>query len=119
MKKAFALWLGALLVMHISCSKEGQRVESERAATNNVPVTIQSPQPPAKITEEAAVATAKADYIRRKGSLEGVDFDVTDEPDGWRISFYPHVRNGTVAGGGSDYLIDKETGKILNLKLYQ
>jgi len=119
MRKTSALWIGTLLVMNIGCGRNGQGIASERAATNVGPVTVESPKPPAKVTKEMAVATAKADYIRTIGPLKGIDFDVSDEPDGWRVNFYPHVRNGTIAGGSGLYLIDKETGKILDLKLNQ
>lgn len=119
MKKTLALWMGALLIMHTGCSKGAQRIAPERAATNSGPVTMENPKPPPKVTKEMAVTTAKADYVRRNGSLKSIDFDASDEPYAWRISYYPHVRNGTTAGGGGVYLIDKETGKILNLELYQ
>ncbi|MET0624139.1 MAG: hypothetical protein ABW250_14235 [Pyrinomonadaceae bacterium] len=128
MKQILVLLLATLSILLAGCSKGDQRAAHESAATNRGAVTTESPQPPVnnvkdmaavKVTKEMAVATAKADYIRRKGSLKGADFDVSDDPDGWRISFFPRVRNGTIAGGGSDYLIDKETGKILSLKLHQ
>ncbi len=63
-----------------------------------VSIKVEAPQPPSKVTKEMAVATAKADHIRTLGSLKGLDVEASDEPDGWRVSFYPHVRNGTIAG---------------------
>lgn len=84
-----------------------------------VSIKVEAPQPPAKVTKEMAVATAKAHYFGRKDVLRDVDVDASDEPDGWHISFYPRVRRGTIFGGGRVYQIDNETGKILNLKLYQ
>lgn len=128
MKKPPILLIAILFISLAGCGKGGQKDVSERAANNREAITTESPQPMAKdmkeiatskISKEKAVETAKADYIKRKGSLKGTDFDVSDDPDGWRIHFYPQVRNGATVGGGSDYLIDKETGKILNLKLHQ
>lgn len=124
MKNMPTLWLIALLVMNIGCSRVDQKVAQDRSAKGSEPATTSSAQPIAKVTKEkvtkeVAIATAKDDYRRRNSSLKRVDFDVSDEPDGWHVSYYPHVRDGTIAGGGGVYLIDKETGEILDLKLYQ
>lgn len=119
MRKMSALLLGVLLLINISCGEGSRGIASERAATNGGPITTESTQPRVNVTKEMAVATAKADYVRTIGPLKGVDFDVSDEPNGWRVNFYPHVRDGTIAGGSGVYLIDKETGKILALKLNQ
>jgi hypothetical protein len=111
MRKTSALLLGALLVLNIYCGMDTPGSASERAASNGGPVTMDSPQPRAVVTKETALTTAKADYVRRIGPLKGIDFEVSDEPDGWKVNL--------MAGGTGVYLIDKEAGTILALKLNQ
>ena len=126
MKRVFAPWLAALIVTHAGCSKGNLDGASARAGTGDGRVaasisqpSVESPRLAAKITKEKAVATAKADYTKTIGPLKDIDFSASEDADGWRVRFYPHVRNGTIAGGGGVYLIGKESGKILDLKLYQ
>jgi hypothetical protein len=95
-----ALWLSALLALSIGCGKDRQLTKAELPTINSETVAVETPKPPAKVTREAAIATAKTHYIKTLGSLKGIDFDASEEANGWHVNYYPHVRNGTIAGGG-------------------
>jgi RHS repeat-associated protein len=61
---------------------------------------------------------AKADFARLVGSVDNYVVVISVETDGWHITFHLKTR-GASFGGGANYILDKETGKILDKKLQQ
>jgi hypothetical protein len=81
----------------------GQEEEQRRSSP--------SPCVQATISKETAVFIAKGDAVDGY-TLSDYNIVVQEQPKAWRVVF--ELKNPAWTGGGPDYLIDKETGKILN-----
>jgi hypothetical protein len=70
----------------------------------------------AAISKETAILIAKGDASQAY-TLSAYNISTYEQPTTWRVVF--DLREPGVDGGGPDYLIDKETGKILNATYYK
>lgn len=68
------------------------------------------------LNKEEAVAVARSDGNKAYGSLEPYALKVCELSGWWVVIFSP--REG-LDGGGPEYVIDKETGAIVDKKYYQ
>lgn len=72
--------------------------------------------PSSGVKEENAVAIARRDASKAYGSLSSYDLRVCELAEMWSVIYAPKIG---MNGGGPEYLIDKETGKILYRRYYQ
>jgi uncharacterized membrane protein YkoI len=84
----------------------------QNPATNNHNVHDTSP-----IDKEVAIAIAKQEVAKGGRSFDEYRIEVSDRTDAWHVEF--HLKDLTAKGGSSEFLISKETGEILQKKLYQ
>ncbi len=77
-----------------------------------------TPTPIIEICE--ALAICQADGLLAYEQLHHYGIEIFLEKDGWHVNYGIKQRNGSrVAGGGPHYIIDAETGAILDKKYYQ
>lgn len=69
------------------------------------------------VSQEAAISIAKADANQVYRSLEQYNIVTYKEAKMWRVIF--ELKDPGLDGGGPEYLIDKETGKILHKAYYK
>ena len=69
-----------------------------------------------QVTKDEAVAIANRDGVGAYGTLDDLDMTVCELSGFWAVLFSP--KEGLL-GGGPEYFIDKETGRILDKKYYQ
>lgn len=68
------------------------------------------------VSKETAVLIAKGDASQAY-TLSAYDIRTYEQSTAWRVVF--ELKEPGVDGGGPDYLIDKETGKILSATYYK
>ena len=69
------------------------------------------------ISCDAALAIARADAEKMYANLERFRIEIQLDDSDWRIAF--RVKEPLVTGGGPHYVIDSETGTILEKRYYQ
>lgn len=113
------LCLSMLAISQLACSGNTREIAVKQEGPNSSPTNVSSSPSPPKIDRETAVNTARADFARLLGSLEGYTVEGSEEANGWHVIFRLNKKRGTTFGGGAEYLIDKETGKVLDKKFAQ
>ena len=107
----FIMSISAVLLL--SCGVK----ESSKAPTTENGNMQSKPSDVAMTNKEKAVANAKQDAVKAGFSLKIYEIVVSEEPKQWGILF--QLKDKTLTGGGPEYVIDKETGKIIDRKFHQ
>lgn len=115
--KAKLIVLCFCLTLWISCRKPEGRSQrlTQRQVNEHLEKQREVPSPP--ITEEAAIKVAKDDAKRILGKLDEYEISASEQTEGWHVRFKQKMQG--LEGDGALYIIDKETGKLLDIKLYQ
>lgn len=111
-----ALGISILLSAQFGCRGELRAVQEQpvkKSSTSNTGIKPGASQ----ITREGAVATAKGDYLRLRGTLKDYVVEESEREKEWRVVVRLRIEN--LMGVGAVYLIDKETGKIRERKIFQ
>jgi hypothetical protein len=100
--RRYFLFLCILAVLSLSCRglENKSKVQSTSCPCKETP-----------ISRETAILIAKGDAIENY-TVSSYEIIADEQPGGWRIIF--KLKDPGVTGGGPDYLIDKQTGKILH-----
>ena len=107
--KKLILFVLIVLVCLIGCHRTA--VESKRPIeTLNAMTTVP------RISQDTAILIAKGDSCGNY-AFEKYDIHVYDEQNAWHLVF--ELKDSALHGGGPDYRIDKETGKILQVTYYK
>lgn len=76
--------------------------------------------PPPTVEVHEALAICHADGLLAYEQLHHYEIEIFLEKDGWHVNYDIRQRNGSrVSGGGPHYVIDANTGEILDKKYYQ
>ena len=76
-------------------------------------------EPPA-IDPGHAISICHADALAHYSHLHHCRIEIYLEKDGWHVAYWIQQRNGSrVTGGCPHYVIDANTGEILDKKYYQ
>jgi len=112
----YALCISALLSTEFGC-RSGQKAAQEQPANKGSSSNASSRPTASQITSAAAVATAKSDFLTIRGSLKDFVVEESERENEWRVVI--RLKDEYLMGVGAVYLIDKETGKIRERKIYQ
>lgn len=112
MKRCFYL-LCAFTMLLVGCSGAQNKTKGqfENGRTQASPLCEKG-----AISRQTAILIAKGDAVENY-TLSVYDIICDEQPEAWRIVF--KLKDPGVHGGGPDYLIDKNTGKILNATYYK
>jgi hypothetical protein len=110
--------LGKTAVMYV-VEKSSGRITSER----ELPLIAKHDQKgekrilgPTSINKDGALAIARRDAGRAYGSLQQYEVAVCELSRAWYVVYSPRMG---LDGGGPEYVIDKETGQIIDKVYYQ
>jgi hypothetical protein len=71
------------------------------------------------VAEEKATKLAKGAAKRLLGSLEKYDVITSEVDNGWRVTVQLKNLSPAIAGGVTEFFVDKEGEKITDVKIYQ
>jgi hypothetical protein len=107
--KRFTPFMLTIVVFLIGCHRESVEIKRPIETANAM---TSGP----KISQDTAILIAKGDSCGNY-AFEKYDVHVYDEQNAWHLVF--ELKDTGMHGGGPDYLIDKETGKILRVTYYK
>ncbi len=72
-----------------------------------------------KLTRDRVLSIAEADAVAAYDNLNSFRVEIQLKSDGWHVEYLFRGEGRFHTGGGPTYIIDAETGAILDKKYYQ